>query len=341
MPAYFDTGFSVRQPMWHGEGMVLEDYPESWDEARMAAGLMWEPTTTPVYTLQPATLGETPDGAYPVDAGLFVPTPDRKAVVRDDNGQVLAVPSDSYSLITHGDMGEIIEAVLQADSKVKFETAGSCRDGRQVWALAYLDEPYTVPGDTSATYPFLALLNAHDGSASCQLTYTDVRVVCWNTWNAAAEQGERAGTRYVFRHTGDTRAKIDEAKKALAQLREDSKATQVMFEQLAQVPVDAAQVATFTQLFLPSPADRGEFVSERVQANVDKARATFTQLHDASITTDGIRGTAYGLLQASTEYLDHVRKFRTKDTYLGRTLLKPEPFKARALGLVREVAKVS
>lgn len=353
MPAYFDCGFSVREPMWHGEGMVLEDYPESWDEARVAAGLMWEPTTQPVFTRRMATDDQITAWASDLDNPtdfhvvreaegdgpheVLVEATGHKAVVRDDTREVLAVPSSSYSLITHGDMGEIIEAVLEADSNVKFETAGSCRGGRQVWALAYLDEPYQVPGDESPTYPFLALLNAHDGSASCQLTYTDVRVVCWNTWNAAAEQGERAGTRYVFRHTGDTATKIAEAKKALGQLREDSKATRQLFEQLAQVPVLDAQVKTFTELFLPSPRDVGEQCSDRVQANVEKARTTFERLYTQSPTTDGVRGSAYGLLQASTEYLDHVRGFRTRDSYMGRTLLKPEALKAKALGLVREV----
>ena len=326
--------------MWHGQGNVLEDYPTDWDDARLKAGLLWEPKPEPVYTLKPATTGELPEGAYPIDAGMFVPAVGHQAIIRDDTSEVLAVPSDSYSLITHADMGEIIEAVLQADSNVKFETAGSCRGGRQVWALAYLDEPYTVPGDDSAIYPFLALLNAHDGSASCQLTYTDVRVVCWNTWNAAAEQGERAGTRYVFRHTGDTAAKIAEAKTALGQLREDSRRTQELFLALAQVPVDETQVKTFAELFLPSPRDIGEQCTDRVHANVTKARATFERLHNEAETTEGIRGTAYGLLQASTEYLDHVRGFRTRDSYMGRTLLRPEAAKAKALNLVHEVVAV-
>jgi phage/plasmid-like protein (TIGR03299 family) len=323
--------------MWHGQGNVLEDYPTDWDDARQKAGLLWEPRPEPVFTLKPATTAELPEGAYAVDAGMFVPATGHQAIVRDDTSEVLAVPSDSYSLITHRDMGEIIEAVLEADSAVRFETAGSCRGGRQVWALAYLDEPYNVPGDDSAIYPFLALLNSHDGSASCQLTYTDVRVVCWNTWNAAAEQGERAGTRYVFRHTGDTAAKIAEAKTALGQLREDSRRTQELFLALAQTPVDDSQVKTFAELFLPSPRDVGELCTDRVHANVTKARGTFERLYGEAETTEGIRGTAYGLLQASTEYLDHVRGFRTRDSYLGRTLLKPEALKARALNLIHEV----
>lgn len=325
MPAYFDCGFSVRTPAWHGLGMVLEDYPEDWDDARRAAGLMWEPTSVPVYVASPSS------GIGNVKADGF------QGIARDDTGELLHVATDSYSVITHAQMGELIDAVMGADSKVKFETAGSCRDGRQVWALVRLDEPYEVAGDDSPTYPFLALLNAHDGSAACSLTYTDVRVVCWNTWTAADAQGKAQGTRHVIRHTGNMDERIAEAKKAIAGMRAASAATRQLFEQLAQVPVRSGQVKTFTELFLPSPRDVGEQCSDRVHANVTAARAKFTELHDSALTTEGIRGSAYGLLQASTEYLDHVRGFRNRDSYLGRTILRPEQLKYRALGLIEDV----
>lgn len=354
MSALFECGFSVREPMWHGEGMVAEDYPESWDQARQWAGLMWEPEQIPVFTKKLLTAKQIT--AMRAEGFKFIGAPesfddprdDRKwsvgvqvedfqAIARDDTHDVLAVPTTSYETISHKAMGEIIEAVLDADGNVKFETAGSVRDGRQVWALAYLDEPYEVPGDTTQVFPFLALLNAHDGSAACKLTYTDVRVVCWNTWNAAASQGERSGAQFVFRHTGNVNERIEEAKTALAGLREESKGIKSMFEALAQTPVSDEQVKTFTQLFLPSPRDRGEFCSDRVHENVEKARNTFARLHDESVTTEGIRGSAYGLLQASTEYLDHVRGFRSRDTLMNRTLLRPEPMKAAALDLIDDV----
>lgn len=353
MPAYFDCGFSVREPMWHGKGTVLEDYPEDWDDARRAAGLMWEPQPEPVYTARQLTLAQAQDLT---DEGVTVHRVDQpsyndpearflhvvkearfQAISRDDTGEILGVPTSGYQVVTHAQMGEVIEAVLESDGNVKFETAGSCRGGRQVWALAYLDEPFQIGGDDSPSYPFLSFLNAHDGSAACKLVMTDVRVVCWNTWNAAAAQGERSGAQYVFKHVGDVAQHIQNAKDALRKIREDSQATRALFEALAKVPVDDTQVKTFTQLFLPSPRDRGDFCSDQVASNIAKSRAAFEKIYNESVTTDAIRGNAYGLLQASTEYLDHVRGFRNPDTYMGRTLLRPEPLKAQALQLVSEV----
>jgi hypothetical protein len=51
MPANVESMFSVREMPWHRLGLVLADYPGSWDEARRLAGLDWEPVTEPVYAL--------------------------------------------------------------------------------------------------------------------------------------------------------------------------------------------------------------------------------------------------------------------------------------------------
>ena len=43
MSADIEEMFSVREMPWHGEGQVLDEYPGSWDEARILAGLSWDP----------------------------------------------------------------------------------------------------------------------------------------------------------------------------------------------------------------------------------------------------------------------------------------------------------
>ena len=42
-------------------------------------------------------------------------------------------------------------------------------------------------------------------------------------------------------------------------------------------------------------------------------------------------------MNTAVEYLDHARGYRNTDTYLGRTILKPEPMKAKAIKLVNDV----
>jgi phage/plasmid-like protein (TIGR03299 family) len=344
MAAYFDTGFSVRQPMWHGEGLVLDDYPVDWADARVKAGLTWEPMTITGYNVLPADVAarwamdnrttDLPAGWEWLPGGrMLVPAGDRKGIVRSDTFGSLGNASDQFSLIYHSTMGEIMEALTE--NGLKFETAGSCRDGRQVWALGYLDEPYTVPGDTTEHLPFMALLNNHDGSGACKVTMTQVRVVCWNTFQAASAEGDRTGRQFSFRHVGDVMGRIEDAKIALKGLRSEVDEYVELCAELGAVEVTDEMADRYLSEFLPSPRENGQQCTDRVHDNVERARAVFRGIYNDSITTDSIRGTGFGLLQASTEYLDHARAYQSRDTYLGRSVLRSEPAKAKAVNLIR------
>jgi hypothetical protein len=81
-------------------------------------------------------------------------------------------------------------------------------------------------------------------------------------------------------------------------------------------------------------------VTDRVARNVEEARNA-VRLILQSKTTEPVAGTAYGLMQAAGEYLDHVRHARSWETRLNRTLIRPEPLKHRALSLVHEVVSAA
>lgn len=357
MPAYFESGFCVRQPSWHGLENLLDDYPESWDEARLAAGLMWEPVVasalmtgqsdawSDAYYPRMVQRGEEmPDGAYVVHEQadgartVLVPTDERKAILRDDTKELLAMPSGGFEIINHAAMGELLEVLTESwrseGASVKFETAGAVKGGRMVYALVYLDEPWHAPGDDSATFPYAALLNSHDGTGACKLVFTDIRVVCWNTFNAASLQGERTGSQVMIRHTGDVASRLEEAKAGLVGIREEAKEWQMLATDLAGININDAVVRTFLDEFIPVP----ENASERTRSQRQERQATFMHLYNDSPTVAELPETAYKLVQASGEYLDHLRPFRSADTYLARTIFTPEPVKAGAVRLIRELA---
>jgi phage/plasmid-like protein (TIGR03299 family) len=348
MPAYFDTGFSVRLPMWHGLGDVLDDYPADWPEARKLAGLEWEPETRPMVEVRCGECARVLD-AGDIEArtcGRCLSTDVRvelvegeARVIRNDTGLHLGSVTDQFSPVTHEQMGEVMEALADSDSAVRFETAGSIRDGRQVWALAYLDEPIEVAGDDSATLPFLAVLNAHDGSGALKVVPTSIRVVCWNTYRAAEMQGERTGQQFVFRHVGNIAERLEDAKLAIKGVRQAHREWVELAEQLAQFKTDDKAVANFITSFIPEPVE--DVVSDRVRSNIDQARAALRNVIVNEPTTDGHRGTVLGLVDGAVEYLDHVRAFRSRDTLMNRTLLRPEPLKAKVIGLALAAAGAS
>lgn len=338
MPAYFDTGFSVRQPMWHGQGAVLDDYPTDWADARIKAGLTWEPQAVALPELvDPFNLPEADAETGEMLARVRIDQ-SQKRIVRDDTNASLGIVGSDFTLVSHAAMGEIMESIL-GQSGVKFETAGACKGGAQVWALAYLDEPYTVAGDDTETLPFLALLNSHDGTGACKIVPTQVRVVCWNTYQAASMQGERTGQQFTFRHSKNVMERIEQAKQALAGVRLEAAEWSELAAELFGMPANDVVFRHFLSEFIPEPP--ADVVSDRVRNNIDKARSIFKSIYLDSPTTESHRGTALGLVDAATEYLDHVRGYRNSDTYLGRTMLRSEPLKAKAMAIARRLCSVS
>src|SRR5262249_7559398 len=325
MPANVESMFSVRQMPWHQEGIILGDYPGTWAEARVLAGLDWDPVATDVY----ATAGINPDGTmhYECIEGW-------KSISRSDTGAVLSINKDSYPVIGHGEMGE---AVL-AQPNVKWETAGVLDGGRSAWCLALLDEPVTLPLDDSITLPYLAITNRHDGTAACALRATAVRIVCANTFRAAELEGERTGTTFSFIHKSSWRNRIEEARRAVTGARIEIHRYAELARELLGITITPKQRELFVSEFIPMPPQG--LITDRVARNVEEARQALRLIFESK-TTEQVAGTAYGLVQAAGEYLDHVRNARSWETRLNRTLIRPEPLKHRALSLIREVTSAA
>jgi hypothetical protein len=116
--------------------------------------------------------------------------------------------------------------------------------------------------------------------------------------------------------------------------RREMRRYQELAHELLGVRVTPRQRELFVTEFIPMPPEG--LVTDRVARNVEEARKALRLLFESQ-TTEQLAGTAYGLVQAAGEYLDHVRTARSWETKLNRTLIRPEPLKHRALALVREI----
>jgi len=187
------------------------------------------------------------------------------------------------------------------------------------------------------TLPYMAMTNRHGQPGACTLRATAVRIVCANTFRAAELEGERTGTTFSFAHTRNWRTRLDQARRAVTGVRDEMREYAQLARNLLEIPITPRQRELFVTEFIPMPPDG--LVTDRVVRNVEQARTALRAIL-ASDTTAAVADTGYGLLQAAGEYLDHVRRARSWETKLGRTLIRPEPLKAKALTLVRELASI-
>lgn len=370
MPAMVESHFTVRQPAWHdltGE-YDHDENPKSIEQVLEWSGADWEPIRTPVFITERHHTCQSIDGCASLavsevemringqntvryacgrhtrsaqSKGLkakplaLKQAPDFQSVIRSDTGDILNIANSSYELFSNRETAELVEMMLEStatEGGVKFETGGVLKGGRLVWFLARLDQPIEIKGDTSPIYPYLSVLNSHDGTAALRVINTNVRIVCWNTWSAAETEAGKSGRMFSFRHTSSIRDRIDDARRVVLGAQSDAEQWAEYANRMIAIPISDSKVDMFLQDFIPMPPA----ATDRSAANVDEARAMVKKFyHSASCAS--IAGTAWGLIQATGEYLDHGRTFRTADTYVSRTMLKPEDGKRKALNLIEEL----
>lgn len=366
MPADIEQMFSVREVPWHREGHVLADYPQNFAEARVLAGLDWDPVPYPAVVpalsieelrvqvreraqeilmraaARGLKIGETTDEILALWEETDLASDGWSRIARSDTLATLSYQQQSYTVIPNSAFGEIIDSILEAEpGTVRLETGGCLANGKKVWMLVRLNEPHQVKAggriDASMTFPFLGLTSDHTGRASLAARLTKVRIVCGNTFSASEAEGQRTGAVYSFSHRGDWRERIGEARAALQFAREESDRYTEAMSDLLGIAVTREQEKLWLAEFLPVPP---EGATDRAMANIEEARRVVLGFLDGpTVEGAGIRGTAYGLVQAAGEWADHGRKYLSWESKFTRSMLKPEPLKAKAATLAREAAR--
>jgi len=348
MPAYFETGFAVREPSWHRqETLVLENLilPSDRERAIILAGhdftLVEVPSGNVGRIVDPvAHAGNLcrVDGEWrsldirPEKKGLYI------RQLRSEgpgplHGAYIETVNQTLTTIDNAIGWDVLEAIVGEGARL--DTGMVLHGGKVCLVTAYLDTPARIDGDDSLTLPYIVCRWAHDGSGALTARYTSVRVVCANTDNAAADESRRTGREFTFRHTRNVMDRIEDAKLALRGIRADHDAYLELANELASISVTHEQRELFITSFLPMPPEA--LISDRVARNVDEARGAVRALFNGPTIPEGHRFTAYGLRLAGVEYLDHLRGYRNSDTYVGRQLLRQEPAKIKLAGLIREV----
>jgi phage/plasmid-like protein (TIGR03299 family) len=285
----------VGQEPWHGLGNKLAPKQplQTWAKA---AGMDWSIEEAEVRFV-----------AGNKNLGSIHAFPEQKVLYRSDNKAPLSVVSARYQVVQPAEILEFYRDLTE-HSGFELETAGVLKDGKKLWALARTGRSVTLKGkDTVNGYVLLA--TACDGTLATTAQHTSVRVVCNNTLQIAL--GDSAGAVKVgHRSQFDAQA----VKRQLGIAVSSWDAFMVRMKALSERKMSDAAAEKFLRRVLTypttNPANRDVLaVNERAikaVAELYSGRGKGADLASAS-------GTAWGLLNAVTEYVDHRRRARSDD----------------------------
>jgi phage/plasmid-like protein (TIGR03299 family) len=282
---------------WHGLGEKLE-IDVSLDEFRRKAGLMWEVTKRPVqfgasnghgWFEQPPTLSFK----------------DKFVLARSTDDCPYAVVSGRYKPVQPKEIFEFFRDLLALHG-MRMHTAGSLMNGARIWALAETGDSAFIKG-VDRVDGYLLLSTSYDLTLSTLAQFTSVRVVCNNTLQQALEN---ASGRVTIPHMSDFNPET--VKDELGIGHDQWSAFTAALNVMASIKLHSSQASDVLSKVFKIPEDPAIPFADRIHAD-----NVFNLFDQQRFTGADLTGkTAWGLLNATTEYVDHYKRARNNGNRL-------------------------
>lgn len=279
---------------WHGLGQQLTE-GASIDTWREAAGMDWKVSRSRV------RFGEGQNQAI---------YDDHHVLFRSDTKSPLAIVSKSYKTVQPAEVLEFFRDLTEQQG-FKLNTAGTLFDGKRFWALAKVGDDAVVMGDDRVG-GYLLLSTSCDGTLATTAKFTTVRVVCNNTLSMALSKSEKAGACVSIKHNSKFEANAVKGKLGLvtAQFAEFMTAART----LAKKSVTTAKAEEFVEsLLIDTKTVLGE--DARKSKQFQKIMGLFSGSAMGG-TLLGAEGTMWGVINATTQFVDWEARSSTPDARL-------------------------
>lgn len=306
----------VGEKAWHGLGQQVRTGCTV-EEMQTAAGMDWKISRSRV--------------RFGADDNPQI-MEDKHVLFRSDTKSPLGIVSDNYKIVQPAQVLEFFRDLVE-DNGFHMHTAGTLFDGRRFWALASIGEEAVIMGNDRVG-GYLLLSTSCDGSLATTARFTTVRVVCNNTLSMALSAKDKSVVALSHKSQFDAGVFKDRLGIATGQFAEFTRAARA----LASKRINNAQAQQFIAELIGTAQKEADDISGQAKRKVD----TMLNLFKGSAmggTLLGVEGTAWGLVNAVTEYVDHHSTERTAAAKLDSALfgngdvLKTQAF-AKALAMI-------
>jgi phage/plasmid-like protein (TIGR03299 family) len=289
-----------RDAAWHKLGQRTNG-AATWQEAMQLAHLDWPVVEQDMYVRTPGT-------------GEVIKVQDYKSVWRGNGSPAqLGVVGSDYHVIQNAQAFDFVDSLLQAQDGAHYESAGALGKGEKIWVMARVPgADIRIAGTDDLSKTYLLVATGHTANLSYVAKLCTERVVCENTLHVALGQ---EGALCRIRHTSGAGQRLDMAKRIAPSIVTDAKTLEGKLNLLAARRMTKDSMVSVLNRLWPENKDTDR--QGRRDAVLTKVLELFESNDRNAIPS--IRGTAYNMLNAVTEYTDHYRPVRMTSGVQGMT----------------------
>lgn len=302
---------AVREPGWHGLGVVTKEQVDALTLLRMGHG------DYPVFHAPVKSTVEVP--VMPGSSIMKTVTveDDRvRNVVRihpeTNMPQIVGQSSPTKQLWNNREIFVDWADQFMDMAKPEVSACGVLDEGRRAFMCWKLPMNILIHGDRDQVELWLMAYTSYDGSAVTSASVSTIRTVCQNTVNAALKG---AIQRYAVKRTANAKLNIEQAKDMLGLSYKYAEEYRFVAERMAEHELSVTSFDAIARK-LWGPDD--DETNKRTLKAWDTKRDTLMHLFTESESNKGIHGTAWGAYNAVAEYVDHLTEVKAFSVTSGK-----------------------
>lgn len=273
------NSFTTRTVPWMAVGTVIDDETVDAQEAARLGGLNFQVEVRRCSFENPAT-----------ESWKIVPK--RNALVRGDTSEFFSFVSDGYKPVQYSDAFTFMDKI-----NPNYVAAGTFGGGRQGFMVVQFPEHLSIdpkPGGVSDPHDLYAVFRtSHDLSKAIEVSVLPLRMRCMNQLPLSSF-ARNAPQRWSFKHVGDPAAKLAQARNALERVTTYVDAFERKVQRLGSITTSINELDRVLRIVLPDRVSRDD--------QITAIQSAFTGSEHV-----GFEGTAWGAVNAVSEYFEHGR----------------------------------
>jgi phage/plasmid-like protein (TIGR03299 family) len=267
---------------WHGLGTEVSNELTPL-QMMQKAGVDWEVEQQKIVT----------------ESGLEIN--DKVALVRTSDNTLLDVTGKDWKPVQNEEAFTFFSEFVAAGD-MEMHTAGSLKEGRNVWALAKVKESFDVFGEDRVD-SYLLFSNPHQYGKAVDVRFTPIRVVCNNTLTFSLQSASKNSVKVGHRTAFDA----DTVKETLGLASEKFAKYKEMAQFLGSRKISAESLIQYYNDVFPTTSRKEEKTPVVVYDDLSKAAKMCYDALEVQPGAQFAAGTWWQAFNSVTYYTDHLQ----------------------------------